>query len=238
MLSFQCCCAAPGKDELGPADKIGSIVEMLGGSSSVKPLEPLELTGADYRIPIVVEVECTPQSKLGVAMDMTSDDRCFVKRLKSEGLVPDWNAKCPDNEDVQRFYRLVEVGDQREGAKNMALGIQRCIAEGATLRMTFTRPYRFSVVISKFVFPALGLESYVSHEDYLSGLVLSKSNCALNQHNDKASDIELINGSSRILGVKPKGDKGDFERPSGEQMVKRMRELPEMEIEVINWCEY
>lgn len=180
--------------------------------------------------PIVVQVQCSPDSKLGITIDMCDDDLCFVKMIRTSGVVPDWNATCPKGQDVQLFYRLVGVNSHRDKTKEMVKCILSSITNSEKLRMDFKRPITFIAAINKKAgHNSLGLEAYKAKQEYLAPMTL-ESEGALQDYNKTADEHRQISKFSRIIAV-------DGQSMPGEVILESMMSLQSFNLTVLNWID-
>jgi hypothetical protein len=180
--------------------------------------------------PIVVQVQCSPDCKLGITIDMCDDELCFVKMLRSTGVVPDWNANCPKGQDVQLFYRLTGVNSKKDKTKEMVKVILSCITNSERLRMDFNRPIMFIAAINKKNgHNSLGLEASKAKQEYLAPQTMA-SEGALEDYNRTVDEHRKISASSRIIAV-------DGQSMPGEEILERMTSLQSFNLTVLNWLD-
>jgi len=199
----------------------------------VEPVEEAAPRNDDVALaaePIVVQVQCSPDSKLGITIDMCDDDLCFVKMLRSTGVVPDWNATCPKGQDVQLFYRLTGVNSKRDKTKEMVKVILSCITNSERLRMDFKRPILFIAAINKKNgHNSLGMEASKVKQEYLAPQNLA-SEGALQDYNQTADEHRQISALSRIIAV-------NGQSIPGEEILERMKSLQNFNLTVLNWLD-
>lgn len=179
-------------------------------------------------VPINLKVNCTPESKLGITMDMCDEKLCIVSVLKSEGVVPTWNMSCPKGQDIQVFHRLISVNGQKGKTKEMVKMVLSAMSNAGFLNLEFTIPSPFVANISRTNgFWSLGLESYMAKRQYLA-IKTMQDQGALPAWNTTANAHEQINNMSRIIAV-------DGQALSGDEIMERMANLEKMQLTVLNW---
>lgn len=180
---------------------------------------------------ISVQVKCSPDSILGITIDMADDDVCFVKSLKSTGLVPSYNGTCAEGQDVQLFHRLVSVNSNRDKTKDMVKCILNSIATGAWLSMDFQPPVQFFAAISTNSGQRqLGLEAYKSKEGYLTPVAFA-SEGALQDYNATVDSTRHITRLSRIIAVNGQSCM------NGNEILEKMNTLHVFSLTVLNWLD-
>eukprot|EP00930_Biecheleria_cincta_P089447 TRINITY_DN78753_c0_g1_i1.p1 TRINITY_DN78753_c0_g1~~TRINITY_DN78753_c0_g1_i1.p1 ORF type:complete len:281 (-),score=59.35 TRINITY_DN78753_c0_g1_i1:89-880(-) len=178
--------------------------------------------------PINLQVNCSPESKLGVTMDMSDEDLCIVSVVKPEGLVQAWNMSCAKGQDIQVFHRLTRVNGVKAKTKEMVKMILSLMSSGGFLHMEFTPPSPFVAKINRNNgFWSLGLESYMAKRQYLA-IKGFQDQGALLDWNRTANDHERIGILSRIIAL-------NGTPLSGEEILERMANLDDMELTVLNW---
>lgn len=185
-----------------------------------------------------IRVESTANSKLGVTVDSCNPDLCFVSAMNSKGIVSDWNASCPKEKRIKKFYRLISVNGYRGKSREMVKELKEVTKRGAALHMSFMRPRKFVASIDKKVYPDLGLTDYRTYEEYVTPLALDLGGALYNWNSDGAlyiwdeehGDCERITTASRFIEVNGVAMTGD-------DILECMNGLDTMEITVLNWPE-
>lgn len=158
--------------------------------------------------------------------------------MNSKGIVSDWNAACPKEKRIKKFYRLISVNGFRGKSREMVKELKEVTKRGAPLDMGFMRPRKFVASIDKKVHPDLGLTDYRTYEEYVTPLALDPGGALYNWNSDGALYIwdeelgegERITTASRFIEVNGVAMTGD-------DILECMNGLDTMEVTVLNWSD-
>lgn len=178
---------------------------------------------------ISLRISCNPQSRLGITVDLCDNKLCFVKHVKSEGLVPDWNAVCKPGQDVRQFDRLIAVNGICGTTNDMVKNIMMSIRKTDTLAIVFMRCICFeaSIVKNHGTVAGPGLASHMTKPEYLAPTELDPKG-ALQAWNNRVEASHQISKSSRIIAV-------NGQALDGSMILKFMASMKEFCLTIINW---
>eukprot|EP00930_Biecheleria_cincta_P021598 TRINITY_DN15965_c0_g1_i1.p1 TRINITY_DN15965_c0_g1~~TRINITY_DN15965_c0_g1_i1.p1 ORF type:complete len:531 (+),score=64.67 TRINITY_DN15965_c0_g1_i1:13-1605(+) len=176
---------------------------------------------------IDLRMSCNPQSRLGITVDLCDNNLCFVKAVKTEGLVLDWNAVCKPGQDVRPFDRLIAVNGITGTTNELVKNIMVSIRKGDFLSLLFVRCIRFEASIVKNYGTGPGLASHMAKPEYLAPIELDPEG-ALQVWNNRVEESRQISKSSRIIAV-------NGHALDGSMLLKFMSSMKEFRLTVINW---